>query len=49
MADGGLRPAEPLGRPRDAQFSHEDLEHDQKVEVEAAKIERGVIDFIHEI
>ena len=42
MADRRLRAAEPLGRTRDAAFGHEDLEHDQEVEVKATQI-----DFIH--
>ena len=44
MADGRLRPARALGRPRYAALDQEHLEHNQEVEVEATKI-----DFFHDL
>ena len=43
MADGRLRPTQPLGRPGDAALAHQHLEDGKEVEVEAPKI-----DFIHD-
>jgi hypothetical protein len=39
MADRRLRSAQPLGRARDAALRHQDLEHDEEIEVEAMKID----------
>src|SRR5262245_55246313 len=44
MADGRLRPGETLRRPRHTALDQEHLEHNQKIEVEAPKI-----DFVHDL
>jgi hypothetical protein len=43
MADSRLGTPKPLRGARDASFGHQDIEHNQQVEVEAAQI-----DFIHD-
>jgi hypothetical protein len=34
MTDGRLRPSQPLGRPGDVTFGHQDFKHHHEVEVE---------------